>query len=323
MELGELVAVAFINEEMLKCPFSEPKEAAAATEEEPEGVKNDDRDAAQREQENNGGTLGENLNGGKPGAKGTVGGPYAPDGYLVEEQAVDSKPDRGGSYVKVLGADEYEDDVYPFIVAAHHLIPGEASLAPSALKPFMTKGETVQSASGKSWKIACYIGYNVNGSHNGIWLPGNYAIRKPTKPWYKSPDSKKSWSDLGDHDWCMHYVAAVSKVTRRQFHDAHTKYSEAVEELLNKIATKVYAHQEKCEECAKSAGKEIAPPYFIKQRLYNISGFLRRHLAGSPDTWKRPWYTSDKWRDKVFSPGGGKVSFVFLDAYDAAKSASK
>ncbi|HWV15378.1 MAG TPA: AHH domain-containing protein [Cellvibrio sp.] len=322
MELGELVAIGFINEEMLKCPFLQSQEEVA-TQEEPEGIKDDDMDAAQREQENNGGTLGENLSDGKPGAKGTVGGPYPPDGYLVTEKARDSKPDRGGVYVKVAGAEEFDDDIYPFIMAAHHLIPGEASLAPSKLKKFMVKGETVQSASGKSWKIACYIGYNVNGAHNGIWLPGNYAIRKPTKSWYKSPDSLKSWSDLDDHKWCMHYVAAVSKVTGRQFHDAHTEYSDSVEKLLNKIATKLHAHQEQCKECEKKNNKEIAPPYFIKQRLYNISGFLRRQLVGAPDTWKRPWYTSDKWRDKVFSPAGGRISLAFLEAYDAGKNASK
>lgn len=320
MELGELVAVAFINEEMLKCPFKQPKQDAA-TKEEPEEIKFDDRDAAQREQANNGGTLGENLSDGKPGSSGTVGGPYPPDDYLVTEKAQDSKPDRGSIYVKVRGADEYEDAVYPFVVAAHHLIPGEGSLARSELKFYMKKDETVQSETGKSWKILCHIGYNVNGAHNGIWLPGNYAIRKPTKTWYKSPDNLKSWSDLEGHDWCINYVAAVSKVTKRQFHDAHEKYNESVEELLNKISTKLMAHQEYCKEC--EGIKEVAPPYFIKQRLYNISGFLRRHLKGSPAAWKRPWYTSDKWRNNVFSPLSGKISNAFLDAYDAGQTASK
>jgi hypothetical protein len=317
MEVLESIQLAFVEEEFSKCPFDEPADDVA-TSEESEGIEDDDQKPAEKEQENNGGTLGENLSGGKPGAKNTVGGPYSPDGYLCTERPVDSKPDRGGQRVKVPGAGEFDDGLYPFIVAAHHLIPGEASLAPSKLKKYMTKGQTVKSDSGKSWKIKNYIGYNVNGAHNGIWLPGNYAIRRPTKTWYKSPDPTKSWGELNDHQWCLNYVAAVSKVNGRQFHDAHTKYSEAVEKLLNKIAMKLQAHQEQCELC-KSKPNEIAPPYAVKQRLYRISAFLRKQLVGHPKTWKRPWYASDKWRDKAFSVGG-TISNEFLKVYDASSS---
>lgn len=320
MEFGELVATAFIKEELVECPFTQAIVDSGASKDEPEGIEYDDHDDAWKEQENNGGTLGINLSKGKSGSKGTVGGPFPPDGYLVTDKPKDSKPDRGRQYVFVIGADEYSDDVFPYVVAAHHLIPGKASLEPSKLKQFMTANKTVTTESGKSWKIACHIGYNVNGAHNGIWLPGNYAIRKPTKSWYKSPgDLGVSWSDLGDHPWCINYVAAVSKITYRQFHDTHEKYSIAVEKLLNKIATKLYAHQDKCEECGKKMNGKISPPYFIKQRLYNISGYLHRQLTGSPNIWKRPWYASDKWRDKVFSSASGRVDSAFLDAYDAAR----
>jgi uncharacterized protein YqfB (UPF0267 family) len=323
MEMGELVAVAFIKEELEKCPFTEEIVDSGVSEVDPEDIENDDKKAARKEQENNGGTLGKNLSKGEAGSKGTVGGPYPPDGYLKTDQPLDSKPDRGKQYVYVEGADEYDDGAFPYVVAAHHLIPGKGSLALSDLKPFMTKDESVQTESGKSWKIACHIGYNVNGAHNGIWLPGNYAIRKPSKSWYKSPDASKKWSELGDHAWCTNYVAAVSKVTQRQFHDAHKQYNEAVRKLLNKISTKLYAHQDKCEKCAKKMNGKITPPYFIKQRLYNISNYLHRQLTGAPNAWKRPWYASDKWRDKVYSPASGKVDSAFLNAYDSARSVTK
>jgi len=323
MQLGEMVAVAFIKEELEECPFTQEIVDSGVSEVDPEDIENDYKKAARKEQENNGGTLGNNLSKGQPGSKGTVGGPYPPDGYLKTDQPLDSKPDRGQHYAYVEGADEYPDDKYPYVVAAHHLIPGKASLAPSKLKSFMTEGESVKTESGKSWKIACHIGYNVNGAHNGIWLPGNYAIREPTKSWYKSPDASKKWSELGDHPWCINYVASTSKVTQRQFHDTHKKYNKAAKKLLNKIATKLYAHQDKCEECAKKMNGEITPPYFIKQRLYNISNYLHCQLTGSPSTWKRPWYASDRWCDKVYSPASGRMDSAFLDAYDSARSVNK
>lgn len=319
MEVLESIELSFINEKFLECPFME-EQTEAATEVEPEGVENDDRDGAQREQENNGGTLGENLIDGKPGAKGTVAGPFPPDSYLVKESASDSKPDRGSVHIKVIGTEEFDHDVYPFVMAAHHLIPGEAALAKCRLKKYMTKGETVKNANGRSWQIECHIGYNVNGAHNGIWLPGNYAIRTPSIPpkvWHKSPDVSKSWSDLGSNKWCMHYVASVAKKTGRQFHDAHTEYNNAVKKLLNKIATKLYAHQQSCDECKKKNNSKIAPPYIVKQRLYMLSAFLRRQLVGSPIQWKRPWYASDRWRNEVFSPKSGKINQSFLKIYNS------
>jgi hypothetical protein len=56
------------------------------------------------------------------------------------------------------------------VPAAHHCIPGEASLAKaSALHNFMRKGGPDN--------LESDIGYNVNSGENGIWLPGNYAVR--------------------------------------------------------------------------------------------------------------------------------------------------
>jgi hypothetical protein len=68
------------------------------------------------------------------------------------------------------------DQEFPFVVAAHHLIPGNASLGESRLKKLMTKSSAARIA-GKARRIKNHIGYNVNGAHNGAWLPGNYAIR--------------------------------------------------------------------------------------------------------------------------------------------------
>ena len=62
--------------------------------------------------------------------------------------------------------------------------------------------------------------------------------------------------------------------------------------------------------------------YLIKQRLYNLSAYFRRQLVGSPAAWKRPWFASDRWREEAFG-SNGKISFQFLDAYDAASSSDE
>ncbi len=147
----------------------------------------------------------------------------------------------------------------------------------------------------------------INGSHNGVWLPGNYYIRKTT-----SPIKGKSWSDLGNHPWCLNYVAAVTKGAGGQMHDAHTKYSEAVLGLLNTMADLLLAHA--CEACEP---QDINPPFMIKQRLYGISARLREQLTAVPAAWKRPWYASDRWRDDAFV--GDQPSPAFMVAYNHAE----
>jgi hypothetical protein len=218
-----------------------------------------------------------------------VEGPRPPPGEPPLRPRLDTP--RTGAKVFVPGADGIGDQEFPFVVAAHHCIPGEASLAPSDLMELMVKGGTIFAA-GKQRKIKNHIGYNVNGAHNGVWLPGNYAIRANTKP------MGKTWSELEDKvRWCMHYVAAVGAKTGGQFHDAHTEYSDAVKKLLNKIHDAITIHE--CQLCEEKT--EVQPPYAVKLRLYALSQYLRTQLQGTPGVWRRPWFTSDRWRGVVFA----------------------
>jgi hypothetical protein len=299
MEMGEQIAVGGLESEIAsECPFKES--ALGADSIEPENVRKDDVDAAQEQQDNDGGILGRNLANASNGAENTVGGPYPPP----EAEKVERRDTRRkGIRVKVPATDAIPEGIYGFTVAAHHLIPGEASLEPSPLKPFMTQGESVdvETKDGKKSKtIGKHIGYNVNGAHNGVWLPGNYYIRATT-----SPIKDKTWSELGDNPWCLNYVAAVTKAAGGQFHDAHTKYSEAVKELLAKIAKILSQH-----ECDKCEPPDINPPFQIKNRLYNLSKYFRSQVTAPPGAWKRPWFTSDRWRDDVFAQGKPKDEFV-------------
>jgi len=307
MDMGETIAIGgFQNEINKKCPF-EKEVVAGVDEQEDEKIGKDDRKSAQAEQANNGGILGQNLLTASHGRESTVCEPFP------EPQAKQLRRDtlRTGIWVRVRGTKDIDTDYFSFIVAAHHLIPGEAALAPSKLKNYMTKGKTVtaNSSQGKvERRMRKHIGYNVNGAHNGVWLPGNYAIRKAMSP------TDETWSKLFDShpDWCLNYVASLTKVGKGQFHDAHTKYSESVKKLLNKIEGILSTHV--CDECNDS---EINPPFAIKCRLYRLSNYFRGQLTGAPGSWKRPWFTSDKWRDIVFS-GDTKAQKQFYDAYEEA-----
>jgi hypothetical protein len=319
MQMGEKIAVAGLLEELEKekCPFTVDVKGADATED--ENIVKDDRDSIQGVQANNGGTLGKNLTDGSNGTDNTwKGAPHEPSAQ-DKTPPKDSKRKDGNEYaqpwakVLVAGTKTIDEGTYPYTVAAHHLIPGNASLYNSAndLQQYMIKGKTIESKDGKKWKIKYHIGYNVNGAHNGVWLPGNYAIRVGASP------TGVSWGKMGNDDWQLNYVAACAKVAKGQFHDAHTDYSDSVRDLLNKIAEKLNYHQCNCELCKSVT--EVSPPYLIKQRLYNLSHYFRFNLTMAPGKWRRPWFASDRWRDVVFENSAVKPCMKFVEAYSRAR----
>lgn len=318
MQAGEKIAVAGLLEEMdEKCPFNE--DVKGASEDEGEHIEDDDFDDVQEVQANNGGTLGDNLNGGLNGKAGTwQGAPYEPT-TAQKDPANDSRRKNGEKQAKVWqkvrvpGTPTIKTGLYPFTVAAHHLIPGNAALYTdyNDLQKYMIKDKAFK-AGGKSWKIKHHIGYNVNGAHNGVWLAGNYAIRSGASP------TGVTWSAMGNEDWQLNYVAACVKATGGQFHDTHEDYSESVLKLLNKIAEKLAFHQANCKLCQESGVSEIPPPYIIKQRLYNLSTYFKQQLTSSPNAWRRPWFSSGRWRDVVFKNNAETPCQAFLDAYSQA-----
>jgi hypothetical protein len=125
------------------------------------------------------------------------------------------------------------------------------------------------------------IGYDINSSPNGMWLPGNYAVR----PW--SPKEEAAKRD---------YAFAAIRAWQRQFHDAHEQYSSKVLESLDKLYDKLELGETVwCEEKAK---KEKPPPeerqnlYAIVARLHTISARLSRMLRFPVSEWKSNIYTS-------------------------------
>ncbi|MBW2663260.1 MAG: AHH domain-containing protein [Deltaproteobacteria bacterium] len=324
MQIGEEISDSLKKEYDLKCPFNEdePGGPEAGTED----ISEDDKASAEEAQKNDGGILGTNLMKGKKGK--ADGGPYPPDDYLVKMKPNDTKREGRNPKIHIPGYRDAKEGDFSFVVAAHHLIPGNASLKRAKkLVRFMTKGDKVKSTGRRTYTIKYHIGYDINGAHNGVWLPANYAIktalpekrikRKNGKVYVRpardstTPVKDVSWAKLRvKHKWWqLTYVAGTCKAIGAQFHDTHTRYNKHVLTNLNKISTALAVHLDCCDICKEEGKKEIPPPYRIKRRLFGFSKRLRYHLLGNtPAVWKRTLLTSDRWAKHYFS-GGKKGKF--------------
>jgi hypothetical protein len=154
--------------------------------------------------------------------------------------------------------------------AAHHLIPGNAALKNSAVMEYL---HTDGMATGN-------IGYNINSAPNGVWLPGNYAIR----PW-------------GDHGASaavnpQDFATASIDEWDAQFHDAHTDYNSFVLDVLDKIAKKIKKHETIWCPKAKKKAKGDDPLFALVNRLHTVSGRMRRMLVFPTKAWRSNVYTS-------------------------------
>ena len=164
----------------------------------------------------------------------------------------------------------------PSTAAAHHLIPGNAALKKSKL--FTSNKYLWKDGSAKG-----NIGYNVNAAENGVWLPGNYAVRP--------------WSGL-DPIFQNRYAFGAMKEWRRQFHDAHGVYSNFVRQCLDQIFSKLKLGStvwcEKGKADKDKSPEERDPLYAIVGRLNTISGRMRNMLVAPTTNWKKNIYTSSR-----------------------------
>jgi hypothetical protein len=156
------------------------------------------------------------------------------------------------------------------VPAAHHLIPGGASLnkAGSLHKYMVWKGKNVKPP------FAGPIGYDVNCRQNGVWLPGNYAVRRGT-------EFKKSWGKFRDPFKSAYAQAAMKKAGNLQLHDAHPKYNDNVREILVFVGKKLeetWTDRKKCPVCKDDLKDQGDPPYGLVGRLHRLSGELKKAL---------------------------------------------
>lgn len=174
-----------------------------------------------------------------------------------------------------------KNNLFEAAVAAHHLIPGNASLKQSKLflsgKYLRTEKMDPQN-----------IGYNINDGHNGVWSPGNYGVR----PWGTGgAEFQAKHPHLDPKDFAF----AAMEAWGTQFHDAHEAYSIFVMDCLNKLCKKIKAHEVWCPEVqqkVKDAVERRNPLYPIVHRLHTISARMKRMLVFPTTNWKRNIYTS-------------------------------
>lgn len=253
-QLGEGVAIGLVLTTDWECPFHE-----------------DEHDCSPRVANDllgNATTLGQNLHSGNSTGSTVLRRETKPDSDYckpVQEKDPDThftETQREVNLVK--GNPAY---TYPVVYSAHHLIPSNESLDRSVkLRRYMERSKN---------KVCCDLGYNVNGSENGVWLPALHAVNsKGLKLWGSASDElpadeadtggkvvKRTELEDGTTQWDYaplagprpadgadawdaknlkwRYVLAAMNLglmTPRQFHDRHVKYSDAVEDHLNNLA---------------------------------------------------------------------------------------
>jgi hypothetical protein len=209
------------------------------------------------------------------------------------------------------------EKMYPLSIAAHHLIPGKGSLKESLIAQWLWKSENM---------IHSDVGYDVDGSENGIWLPTHQkmsrdmgkAQRIKIHDDYISEDDINddespqpirglSWAELsarakekeGNEQkytelFLPRYTQQAMKKIGAQFHDSHSNYNTWVKDRLDNIngmiETKVFKMCDKCKEVQK--GKK-SPSYLLVYRLNLLSNLCRSLLTGWPRTAWLTVYTSD------------------------------
>jgi hypothetical protein len=168
----------------------------------------------------------------------------------------------------------------PVTCAAHHLIPGNAALKESSILELLRVDGPEKGN----------IGYNVNKATNGVWLPGNYALRGK---WGETLQGGVARID---------YVRSCM-LKYGQFHDSHTDYSKEVIKALDAIAGKYNSLlSSTCPSCKKKKNKAKDPKvslFLLVGRIDWLSNTLHgyvRHYDTTDDIrahWKKNLLVSD------------------------------
>lgn len=222
---------------------------------------------------------------------------------------------KGGNPISIKFESDNSTEDYPLTFSAHHLIPSQESLKGHKILKYMCKEGTSEKhnheySAGVVWSD---VGYDTNGSENGIYLPGNYAVGGgrgglgiwfPVKPdkeeehkdkegYLKSselPEGDKllkgKKGDIKEDNPCWQYVAQAMIKSKNQFHDRHITYST---QIVKKALTVIYERYKlfdgrlersfckKCKERFKKY-KGLPAPYSIVLRLEHLSNALRPYL---------------------------------------------
>jgi hypothetical protein len=317
-QVGEAVGLGEVNVDEVKCPFDH-------TTPEPPDVKNDFIGV--------GGTLARKMKNGEgthlyPPMKGPDPAPIKnpkddPNHYFHKKAKV-------VKIVATAGAVEHVH-LYPVSCAAHHCIPAQESLKVSPLLAYMVDKDDPEPLKDDSFKkglVWSDVGYDINGSENGIFLPGSYAVgggRGGMGVWASTEDGDEdapeeaedsvadpesneltgALNDISASNRKWQYVKQAVKLCPGQFHDRHVDYSKFVQGILKKmfenyqsLHTKMIDEAE-CPDCKKRLEKiakdGVPTPYTMVQRLNDASN----RLAG--------FLTTKSWRINIYTSQWGKA----------------
>jgi hypothetical protein len=232
-----------------------------------------------------------------------------------------------GIEYKDIATGETKEHRYPVTCAAHHLIPAQESLKNSFLLTFMVKKKDREQLKDKTYSTGSVwadVGYDVNGSENGVYLPGSYAVgggRGGLGLWAEnddnpdpeeenandspSPASPYLTGDLNEislYNRKWFYVSQAMYLAPGQFHDRHEDYSKFVAEVLAKIFSDYRRMltqsimESQCPKCKDKKDKlkdlGIPTPFSLVARLNNLSNRMCYYV--NSHAWALNIYTS-KW----------------------------
>lgn len=326
-QVGEPIAIGLVDDDETKCPFDHSPGKPPTVENKLVG---------------NGTTLASRM---KAGASTHL---YAP--LREKKDSIKSPKDtpthalaRGKKPVEIETIDfstgEVHTHQYPVTCAAHHLVPAQESLKGSPLLAFMVKkgdSEQLKDTTYGDGIVWADVGYDVNGTENGVYLPGSYAVgggRGGMGVWAENDDHPDrededatdvpdpasnlltgALNEISDDNRKWQYVSQSVQLAPGQFHDRHQAYSEFIAQVLEKIALNYEALrkqkvvEKKCPDCKKRADeiKEqgVPTPFGLVARLNGVSGRMSGHLNGS------------KWTANIYTSKWGKA---FMDSVGSRK----
>jgi len=264
-QLGEAIAKVVFSSSELKCPMEPHKEAKTLTGKAPEvksvpELRNSmkaGKSTRQWKQNGDDFELAENFDAGK----------QPPPEY-------DEKP------IEIAGVK------YPLSIAAHHLIPGKASLPHSTIKKYVWNGlwlathQTMSLKMGEAQTIIIVDDTNPGKTKGMSWA--DLSTRAKEKE-----GNQLTYTEL----FLPRYTQQAMKLLSSQFHDSHDDYSDWVKGQLDKISLSLDFKSGFCKICKGKAIK--TPPYLLVYRLNSFSRTCAGLLSGSPsNTWLRI-YTSE------------------------------
>ena len=195
--------------------------------------------------------------------------------------------DHKGWLVKKDVLEDVEVKVRP---TPHHLIPGNAAMDPSRLETW--------TCAHKGGQIQEDIGYDIDNTRNGIWLPHlphvywtSYMTK--TKRWC---DVYGKWSELDPDDQEFVGKLVMGETSLQMHYTDHddpymdmaheTTYDGEAKERCNLLADLMRdVWSAKCKESWDSDMK-VFPPYGLVERINLQSDYMRGRITGPPGKWK-------------------------------------